>query len=204
MTAQQYLFFDTETSGFIKKDLGAHDPKQQWCCQLGAILTDFEGNITAELDTLIKANGREIPSFLTANVHGISSAMTMKNGIEEVDALEAFAYLMKKKPKRVCHNYAFDSAFLEHMFQRQMENLTDEARSKYFLQLPHFCTMKDKSIKLFCGLKNKLGRPKVPKLEELYNILFEKDFPDAHNAMADATATKDCFFELIKRGVIEP
>jgi len=201
---QQYLFFDTETSGFIKKDLDAKDSKQQWCCQIGAILTDSTGHVIDSLDTLIKANGREIPSFLTQNVHGISVEMTMKSGIEEVEALEYFAFMMTETPKRVCHNYAFDFAFLDQMFQRQMDELSDIARSKYFLQLPHFCTMKDKSIKTFCGLKNKLGRPKVPKLEELYNILFEKDFPDAHNAMADATATKDCFFELIKRGVIEP
>ena len=40
---------------------------------------------------------------------------------------------------------------------------------------------------------------KWPKLTELYYFLFHKDFEDAHNAMWDVLATKDCFIELQRR-----
>jgi len=33
---QKILFFDTETSGFIKKALAADDPEQAWTVQIGA------------------------------------------------------------------------------------------------------------------------------------------------------------------------
>lgn len=195
------LFFDTETSGFIKKDLEPDDPKQAWCCQIGAILCTKEG-IIEKLDVIIKANGREMNPWLVTNCHGISAERADKEGIEEIEALERFAHMMKDLPKRICHNYDFDFQFIDHMFLRNMEDLSDEARSKYFLQLPHFDTMKDKEIVKYCGLKNKKGAPKWPKLEEMYEILFEKTFPDAHNAYVDAQATMKCYYELIDRGVI--
>ena len=34
------LFFDTETSGFINKNLPADDPKQAWIMQLAFIVSD--------------------------------------------------------------------------------------------------------------------------------------------------------------------
>jgi len=37
---------------------------------------------------------------------------------------------------------------------------------------------------------------------ELYRFLFGKEFDDAHDAMADIRATKDCFLELYKTGKI--
>lgn len=198
---QLCLFFDTETSGFIKKDLSFDDPNQNWCCQLGAILATSEGIIDS-MNVLIKANGRTIPSFLTETVHGISVEDTMEKGIEEYEALEKFSSLCKDIPIKICHNFDFDNTYLNHMYKRNMDLLSDEARAKYFIQFPFFCSMKDKNIVNFCGLKNKKGAPKWPKLEELYKILFDKDFPNAHNAFADAKATMDCYYELIKLGVI--
>ena len=43
---------------------------------------------------------------------------------------------------------------------------------------------------------------KRPKLSELYYFLFHKDFEDAHDAMADISATKDCFLELVNKWYI--
>lgn len=196
-----HFFFDTETSGFISKKKTIDDPTQNWCVQIGAILSTKD-EIISELDVLIKPNGRTIPEFLTQNVHGISVEQAQEKGIEEVEALELFARMLKDMPKKICHNFLFDNEFLDHMFQRNMDELSDEARSKYFIQFPHFCTMRDKNIIKFCDLKNIKGAPKVPKLEELYMILFEEDFPNAHNALADAQATRKCYYELLKRGII--
>jgi len=46
----------------------------------------------------------------------------------------------------------------------------------------------------YCKIPGYYGY-KWPKLQELYNKLFGYDFEDAHDAMADITATKKCFFE---------
>lgn len=43
---------------------------------------------------------------------------------------------------------------------------------------------------------------KWPSLQDLYKKLFGQEFENAHDALADITATKDCFFELKRRGVI--
>ena len=40
------------------------------------------------------------------------------------------------------------------------------------------------------------------KWQYLNHMLFGCDFEDAHDAMADITATKKCFFEMRKRGLI--
>jgi len=195
-----HLFFDTETSGFISKSKTVNDPTQAWCVQLGAILSTAT-EIISDLDIIIKANGRTMNPY-AQSVHGISSEKADIEGIEEVEALELFALMMKDIPKKICHNYDFDSLFIDHMFQRNMDALSDFARSKYFLQLPHFCTMKDSRIKSFCGLTNVKGAPKWPKLEELYMILFEEEIENAHNAMADVMATRKCYYELLKKGII--
>ncbi len=43
---------------------------------------------------------------------------------------------------------------------------------------------------------------KRPKLEELHLLLFDEDFDNAHDALADTEACMRCFFELVERGVI--
>jgi hypothetical protein len=60
-----------------------------------------------------------------------------------------------------------------------------------------------KSSTDYCKLPSKKrGSYKNPKLNELYELLFEKTFENAHDAMADISATKDCFFELKKRNIL--
>jgi hypothetical protein len=54
----------------------------------------------------------------------------------------------------------------------------------------------------YAGMKGKTGN-KPPKLTELFKFLFDRDFPDAHRALEDASATMQCAFELGKRGIIK-
>lgn len=57
----------------------------------------------------------------------------------------------------------------------------------------------------FCKLPNPSGRKgyKWPKLTELYNVLFEEEMEDAHDAMGDVTALAKCFFALKDKGIIQ-
>lgn len=194
------LFFDTETSDFIKKDLPANDPKQAWVVQIGALLATPEKTIDS-LNTIIQANGRSINHY-AEEVHKISVFKADEEGVPELEAAEKFGLLLRQADLVVGHNFDFDWKYAMHLLERNMDDLSDEARSAFYLGLPNYCTMKDKNVVKFCGLKNKVGRAKWPKLIELHEILFGKGFDGAHDAFADITATRDCFFELIKREII--
>ena len=194
------LFFDTETSDFIKKDLPANDPNQAWVVQIGALLATPEKTIDS-LNTIIQANGRSINHY-AEEVHKISVFKADEEGIPELEAAEKFGLLLRQADLVVGHNFDFDWKYAVHLLERNMDDLSDEARSAFYLDLPNHCTMKDKNVVKFCGLKNKAGRAKWPKLIELHEILFEKGFDGAHDAFADITATRDCFFELLKREII--
>lgn len=194
------LFFDTETSDFIKKDLPANDPKQAWVVQIGALLATPEKTIDS-LNTIIQANGRSINHY-AEEVHKISVFKADEEGIPELEAAEKFGLLLRQADLVVGHNFDFDWKYAVHLLERNMDDLSDEARSAFYLDLPNHCTMKDKNVVKFCGLKNKAGRAKWPKLIELHEILFKKGFDGAHDAFADITATRDCFFELLKREII--
>jgi len=195
------LFYDVETSGFISSKKDFDDPEQAWAVQLAAILSTKDKIIT-ELDVLIKPNGRKINSHAEA-IHGISLTRAQEEGIEEVKAIGMFANLLVDEPLKVCHNAFFDSQFIYQMFQRNIESLDDKQRSRFYVDIPQFCTMKDKNIMHFVGAKNKNGKLKWPKLSELYEKLFSCNFPDAHNALADVKALRDCYYELKKKGIIK-
>ena len=194
------LFFDTETSGFISKKIPFDHPDQAWTVQIGAILADKDGDL-AKMNTIIKANGRSMNPF-AQKVHGISPEKADEEGVEELEVAEEFGLLLKQADMMVCHNLDFDMQYVRQLLERNSEGLSDEARSTLYLDIPGYCTMKDKAVIKFCGLKNKAGRPKWPKLIELHQILFKEDFDGAHDAFADITATKRCFFALLDLGII--
>jgi len=195
------LFFDTETSGFLKKDLSSDDSEQAWCVQIGALLATEEEQLD-ELNLLIKPMGRYMHPK-AEEVHGISVEYAEEHGLPEVEVTEKFGLLLRQADKVVCHNYDFDWKYVLHMMERNVDDLSDEARSAFYLDLPSQCTMKDKAVVKFCNLKNKANRPKWPKLIELHDILFDESFDDAHDAFADITATARCYFELVRLGIID-
>lgn len=198
---QKILFFDTETSGFIRKALSSDDPEQAWVIQIGALLATEEEQLDT-LNLLIKPMGRYMHPK-AEEVHGISVEYAEENGLPELEVAEKFGRLLRQADKVVCHNYDFDWKYVVHMMERNVDDLSDEARSAFYLDLPSQCTMKDKAVVKFCNLKNKANRPKWPKLIELHDILFDESFDDAHDAFADITATARCYFELVNLGVID-
>ena len=198
---KKILFFDTETSDFIKKDLPANHEDQAWTVQISALLTDLEGNEIDKMNVIIKANDRKMNPY-AEQVHGISVKMTEVDGIDELDAAEQFGLLLRQADLVVCHNFDFDWKYAQHLLERNIDNLSDEARSAFYLDIPNQCTMKDKAVVKFCNLKNKNNKPKWPKLVELHEKLFGTSFDNAHDAFADITATANCYFELIRCGIL--
>jgi len=197
---QPTLFFDTETSGFMSKKTDFDHPEQAWCVQIGAILSSATETF-AELNVLIQSNKRTM-NYHAQQIHGITVERADAEGIPESEACSAFAELLLQTPTIVCHNFDFDWPFVYQMMQRNLEELSDEHRSRFYCEYPSFCTMKNPIVKTYVDARNIKGHKKFPKLIELHQKLFNSDFEGAHDAMADIQATRRCYYELINKGII--
>ncbi len=125
------------------------------------------------------------------NVHGITLDFLQKKGIPRKEVLQKLAdNLLKYEPLIVGHFIKFDLKMLEVGFNRVgiPHNLAT---------LPKFCTM--------LNTRSKFPADHTPmlRLGELYYQLFRKKLTNQHNAMVDAEATKDCYFEMVKRGRLD-
>jgi DNA polymerase-3 subunit epsilon len=194
-----YLFFDTETNGLPSSYKSSPQNFQNWprIVQLAFILCDADGNEIESYSEIIKATDFKIP--LNAwRVHGITEQISLKDGIPEKDVLSVFAAALLKAKQLVAHNLEFDRKVVSAAFYRSKadpENFVASRIEKHNGR----CTMHLSTQ--FCNLPGRLGY-KWPKLVELHDILFNEPFANAHDALADVKATKRCFFELVKRGVI--
>ena len=116
--ATKVLFFDTETSDFIKKALSANDPEQAWTVQIGAILASQEEEFD-QMNVIIKSNGRSM-NYYAQEVHGITIERADQEGIEELEAAERFGLMLREADLVVCHNFAFDWNYVYQMMERNL------------------------------------------------------------------------------------
>jgi DNA polymerase III epsilon subunit-like protein len=159
---------------------------------------------------LIKPDGWEIPDFEHFVNRGFSDEDARKRskfwvdngfsnekseaeGVPIIDALNFFKFHHKDADLVVAHNLDYDAPVLG----AEILNAGMKLGMK-----PKFCTMK--ATIDFCRLPFPKGGKgfKFPKLEELYKVLFDKEMSGAHQAIADTEACADCYFELLKRGLI--
>lgn len=173
------LFIDTETTW-----LSADDQ----ILQFAAIYGIFDGeNFYEERRINQYINISTKINFFAQRVHGISKSMVAK--YEYIDSyIDTFLEYIHKSDHIIGHNISFDIRMLQQSCKRI-------AKSYDFSTVKTFCTMKD--INHVSDLPKKR-----PKLWLLYSYLFGKEFENAHDAMSDIEATKDCFMELAKRGHI--
>lgn len=193
----QILFYDTETTGLPKSWSAPASEVDNWprLVQLGWLLTDENGTVIRQGNMIVKPDGFEIPAG-AASVHGITTEIALQQGQPLSDVINAFTGDLSQADAIVGHNIPFDKKVVGAELHRLgLANVEEKMR---VMQTVDTMT----SSTNYCGIKNKYGRLKWPKLIELYRFLFGKDFEDAHDAMADITATKECYFELVNRGVI--
>lgn len=191
-----YLFFDTETTGLPKDYRAPVSDVDNWprLVQLSWILSDNLGNTLNQGNLIVKPVGFVIPED-ASQIHGITQERALAEGLPIADVLSSFMADVNKAQCVVGHNIIFDLNVVgAELYRFGWRNVLSE--------LPSRCTMKETTN--FCKLPGKVeGKYKWPKLMELYRILFNKDFENAHDAFADITATQRCFWELKKRGVIK-
>lgn len=188
-----YLFFDTETTGIPANYNAPMSDINNWprLVQLAWILCDEDGNIIEKETVIIKPRNFVIPQS-ASSIHGISTERALNEGVDLKDALLNFSEKIKMSKVLVGHNISFDINIVGSELIRANLDCTVK-------NMKSICTMK--SSVNFCAISGYNGY-KWPKLEELYRKLFGKMFEDAHDALADISATHDCFFEMKKRGII--
>ena len=182
-----YIFFDTETTGVNKSS--------DRVVQLAWLISTESGKELSRKNFLIKPSGFIIPSA-AEKIHGISTDVASRFGVSLRKALLDFSHDVNKCNVVVAHNISFDLGMLRPEFDR--ENIKWRLDEKLMI-----CTMRASTN--WCRLAKLDGRPgyKWPKLDELHYRLFGTYFSNAHDALNDVVATKDCFFELKRRRVID-
>ncbi len=198
-----YLIFDVETSD--KPPKSDTDPRDiiKWprLVQLGFALFDPKRNLIKEYNQIIKPNNKFIIAEGAYNVHKINNVRAEKEGIDIVQAFDAFYDAVEKAEYLVAHNSTFDHGLMnsEHIRNKIKRKPIKKERTV-------FCTMKSTISLCKLPFKNshyKYSRHyKYPSLIELHEFLFGYKFEDAHNAIIDVRATTQCFWELIDREII--
>lgn len=183
-----YLFFDTETTGFVNRSLGVRDPKQGRACQIAAILTTENGKVLSEFSTIIQPDGWSITEG-AQNIHGWDDDTCRAHGLESRKAFLMFVRMMRRAGTIVAHNLDFDYKVMDVEAEAH-EMLLPESQKQY-------CTMKNATN--LCRIPKKKGSGyKWPKLEEATRILCGYELDGAHDAMADTRACMDVFFAINK------
>lgn len=189
-----YLFFDTETTGLPKNWKAPITDLNNWprMIQLAYLLTDDQNNNITGGNYIIKPVGFTIPED-AAKIHGISTRRALDEGVDLLWVLQEFQAALAQAEYLVAHNISYDEKIVGAEFLRNSMPDTLPAKTR-------ICTMH--SSVDFCAIPGPYGF-KWPKLAELHNKLFGKDFDGAHNAFADVSATVKCFWELKRLGIIK-
>lgn len=179
------LFFDTETTGLYNKKLDYS--KQPNIVQLAFILSDLNGLELASGNFLIKQD-KPIPEDCI-KVHGKTDFLCKNFGMSRKDALSIFSFYAERCDYLAAHNIEFDVGMLNAELSREKLPLIEKkgyCTAQLFTgicQLPPTEKMKQWGFKY-----------KTPSLSEAYKFMFQRDFTNAHDALADVKACKELYF----------
>jgi DNA polymerase-3 subunit alpha len=193
-----YLIFDTETTGVPHNKTAPITDLDNWprLVQIAWQLHDAQGKLISKHNYIVKPEGFDIP-YKAEQVHGISTKRALAEGHELIDVLGTFIQDLTRTSLLVGHNIEFDINIIGAEFIRKQlapEQLVNLAKVDTGLASTEFCNLTG-------GIGGKL---KMPRLVELHEKLFGKDFGDAHDAAYDVAATARCFFGLLKQKVVKP
>jgi DNA polymerase III epsilon subunit-like protein len=184
------IFLDLETTGLINEhsDILAVQPQ---IIEIGLIHQWSEENEPRSISSLINP---KVP---------LSEKITEITGITDEDLKDQPPFSLYYS--RLCQIFmgcevivtfngnAFDLKVLEFELKRinrEFQFPWPPVRTDIMLQSTDYVNMKGRD-----GIK-------PPKLMELYKFLFDEEFTGHHRALDDAKATKRCYDELCKRGVL--
>ncbi len=190
------LFFDTETTGLPLSFNAPVSDLDNWprLIQLSWIVTTENGEELKRENYIIKPDGFTVPKE-ASDINGITTERAMSEGADLSLVLDAFVKDVKEAAMVIGHNVSFDQNIVG-------SELLRAGRKNVISNKPSCCTMK--STIDFCRIPNpkKPEYFKYPRLQELHKKLFGTSFANAHDSSADTEATRKCYFELKKQGLI--
>lgn len=190
-----YIIFDTETTGLPKRWGAPVSDLDNWprCVQIAWQIHDDLGRVIEHKDFIIKPDGFNIP-YEAESIHGISTELANKQGVDILYMLEEFKEALSKAKFVVGQNVQFDINVMGAEYLRYgLDNVLEDK--------PKLDTCTEVTAELLKLPGGRAGRYKLPTLTELHEYLFGVAFSEAHNATADVEATTRCFLELIRREV---
>jgi DNA polymerase III epsilon subunit-like protein len=189
------LFFDTETTGLPKNWRAPMSDLSNWprIIQLAFAVYDDAGNFKFSICDLIKPDGWTIPVEKFWIDNGYNTEKNEKEGRPILTSLELFLSACNTCHTLVSHNMSYDYNVIGAEMIRAGVNWGSKPKM--------LCT-KDASTD-FCQLPGNFNKFKWPKLSELHMKLFNEDFENAHDALADVKACARCFFALKEKGIIK-
>lgn len=181
MKELKYLFYDTERSG------------NDHMVSIGCVVTDSTGAILDEGYEIIKPY--KAISRSSVAIHGITTSEARKKGIALSKALSLFNRVARNSDVIGCYSASGDLCSMalacEHarmplVFDKGTATVVDVAQMGInYMWERHPDTF---------GM--------TPSLEALYNALFPGREFVAHNALSDAKAAAECFWELMRQGFL--
>ncbi len=187
---QEYLLFiDTETTDLPKKWHLSYDVPGNWPCAVQVSWRVYcrNGTKLKEQNYFIKNYDGKI-SATALGIHGITHQFLTDHGTVRSEVLQALSSdLQQFQPMIIGHFLELDYHILGAEYYR-------EGIHRHPMEgLPCFCIM--------TASRHLQQNPhcKYLKLGELYHLLFHQPLLQQHNALADAAATADCFFELVRK-----
>ena len=191
MRKSHYMFLDTEASGepvsWVVSSVESHE--WPYLVQISWVIYTIDGiEIKREKLYIGEQDFKSTSSAL--KIHKITDVFRKQHGNSRKEVLNRLLMDIRKyNPTIICHFLKFDLNLLKIELGR--------AGIQYDLdQIPAFCTML--ATRYLAGTIK--GR--YLHLSQLYAILFYKTLQNNHDALCDALATAECFFELLKSGYI--
>jgi DNA polymerase-3 subunit epsilon len=186
------LFIDTETSGLPQKWHLPYSDQDNWpyAVQIAWVIYSKAGQLLKKESHYIQDQDFDI-SPAAFRIHGINRDFLLRHGESRQEIMRLLAAdLVQYQPLVVAHFMQLDYHMLGADFYRTgLENPLEK--------LPLFCTMQATAP----YVSN--PRAKFLRLNRLYYILFHREMAQQHEALADAQATADCFFEMLRLGDID-
>lgn len=190
------IVIDTETTGlpdvniengrrfFPSREYHHYDNAR--VVQIAWVIIDQDGIIREKEVHIISPDGYTVPAEST-KIHGISHDMAVAEGKTFTDVALKFQDALFKCDVMVAHNMRFDmSVLLAEAYRYRMFHLVD-----CIFSISRFDTMWEG--------RREYSMSKIPKLVELYKVIFNKDYVQLHDALDDALLAGRCYVKIVQR-----
>jgi len=198
------LFIDSETNGLPTNRWAPFTSTEMWPHVIQLSWQIIDTNTWAVLKTenhYLKP--RAIWNKDAERVHRIPESIASEKGKDPAEVLAILHSDLQTSQCIVAHNLVFDKTAILAEVQRGWESGKIQTQpSQFWKNVKELCTMT--TTKQFVGIKFPNSNDiKFPRLDELYNKLFNKPYDisgaELHNANNDVSCLVMCYRELYNR-----